>query len=524
MILKCAACGGDMEIAGNIPENVTFECPHCGEHVRINKPHRLEVPTNPGVSRVASNAGLPDQTPVHRRPDLHIRRPAPTTPAPTTPVPSTPAMPPLRQNPRPVKKKNGGSGDWVIYALLAVVVAGLGVFWMRKSNAASNEDLDVSAQSGSSVRTDTDAEQEKLRAERRAREEAEREKRRAEKAKRDAERERERQEMAEKAKRERELREIVSKAEMSFSGVTSVFASDFPAGKRPFDFSEDGIIVVADENYIGERSLYRLTVEGKRLKTVQKVSQRDGSADVNPDDFMRMVTNKIVLAKLESGPVWICGNTKSSERIDVPESSGAYSPLSDFVGGSLPILNALHVTPPAIKYRVTLKSKDGRSEIKLGIVEQTIDAQQVRSKIREKITDRKLQSKGSGLKPPKPKRYKRTVFFADDERCKHAIAGITKVPRNFEFHGTSRYNDGKRHVQDIIDRARAKWEAQKAEAERQEREELEVEAENQRRMNEYRREVEDALRNSKPTEDEVDAELRLYRLFIERSKTKLPKD
>ena len=79
-------------------------------------------------------------------------------------------------------------------------------------------------------------------------------------------------------------------------------------------------------------------------------------------------------------------------------------------------------------------------------------------------------------------------------------------------------------MQDIIDRARAKWEAQKAEAERQEREELEVEAENQRRMNEYRRKVEDALRNSKPTEDEVDAELRLYRLLIERSKTKLPKD
>ena len=120
MILKCAACGGDMEIAGNIPENVTIKCPHCGEHVRINKPHRLEVPTNPGVSRVASDDGLPDQDTVRRRPDLHIKRPAPTTPA------LTPAMPPLRQDPRPAKKKNGGSGDWVIYALLAVVVAGLG--------------------------------------------------------------------------------------------------------------------------------------------------------------------------------------------------------------------------------------------------------------------------------------------------------------------------------------------------------------------------------------------------------------
>lgn len=394
---------------------------------------------------------------------------------------------------------------------------------MRKADAPLNEDLDVPAQKVSSAGANADAEQERIRAERRAREEAEREKRRAEKAKRDAERERERMEMAEKTRRERELREIVFKAEMGFNGVSSVFASDFPVGIRPFDFAEDGIIVVADENYICERSLYRLTVEGERLKTVQKVSQRDGAKDINPNDFMRMVTNKVVLAKRESGPVWICGNTKSCGRIDIPDSSGAYSLLTDFMEGSLSVLKALRVVPPAIKYRVTLKSKDGMSEIKLGIVEQTIDAQQVRSKIREKITDRKLQSKGSGLKPPKPKRYKRTVFFADDERCKRAITGITKVPRTFEFHGTSRYNDDKRHVQDIIDRARAKWEAQKAEAERQEREELEVEAENRRRQEEYRRKVDAVLRNTKPTEDEVDAELRLYRLLIERSKTKLPK-
>lgn len=519
MILKCAACGGDMEISGGIPENVTIECPHCGEHVRINKPHRLEVPTNPNMPRFVPDDGLPDQTPVRRRPDLHIRRPAPVTPA-----PATPAMPPPRQNPRTAKKKNGGSGDWVIYALLAVVVAGLGIYWMRKSNTAPNEDLDVSAQSESSVRTDADAEQEKLRAERRAREEAEREKRRAEKAKRDAERERERQEMAEKANRERELREIVSKAEMRFSGATSVFASDFPAGKRPFDFAEDGIIIVADENYIGGRSLYRLTVEGKRLKDIQKVSQRDGSEDVSPDDFMRMVTNKIVLAKLESGPVWICGNTKSSERIDVPDSSGVYSPLSDFMGGSLPVLNALHVAPPAIKYRVTLKARNGSGEIKIGVVEKEMDLQTIRSKVREQLTDRKLKSSGSGIKPPAMKKIKRTVVFYDGEKIVKGMTGVTKVPRSFTFFGTARNHDNKAHVEDIIAQARRKWESLREEAERQDRRELEIEAENQRRMDEYRRKVDTALRNSKATEGEVDAELRLYRLLIERSRTKLPKE
>ena len=519
MILKCAACGGDMEIAGNIPENVAIECPHCGEHVRINKPHRLEVPTNPNMPRFVPDDGLPGQTPVRRRPDLHVRRPAPVTPA-----PATPPMPPLRQNPRPTKKKNGGSGDWVIYVLLVVVVAGLGVYWMRKSNTAPNEDLVVSAQSESSVRTDADAEQEKLRVERRAREEAEREKRRAEKAKRDAERERERQEMAEKANQERERREIVSKAEMSFSGKTSVFASDFSAGKRPFDFTEDGIVIVVDENYIGGRSLYRLIGEGKRLKAIQKISQRDGSEDVNPDDFMRMTTNKIVLAKLESGPVWICGKTKMNELIEVPESADTYVPLSDFLGGALPVLNALKVVPPAIKYRVTLKKKNGKGEIKLGVVENEVDVQTIRSKVREQLTDRRLKSSGSGIKPPAMKKIKRTVVFYDGEKIVKGMTGVTKVPRSFTFFGTARNHDNKAHVEDIIAQARRKWESLREEAERQDRREPEIEAENQRRMDEYRRKVDTALRNSKATEGEVDTELRLYRLLIERSRTKLPKE
>ena len=519
MILKCAACGGDMEIAGDLPENVTVKCPHCGELVKINKPHRIEVPTNPNLSRFVQDGGFPDQASARRRPDLRVRRPAPTTSA--TPVPATPAMPPPRQNPRPAKK-DGGSGDWVIYALLAVVVAGLGIYWMRKSNASLNEDSGVSAQSGLS--SGTDAEQEKLRAERLAREEAEREKRRSEKAKRDAEREKERREMAEKVKQERELREIVSKAEMSFSGVTSVFASDFPAGKRPFDFAEDGIIIVADENYVGERSLYRLTVEGAQLKAVQKVSRHDGAKDVKPDDFMRMVTNKIVLAKLESGPVWVCGNTKSNERIEVPDSSGAYSPLPDFMGGSLQVLSALHVAPPAIKYRVTLLAKNGKNEIKVGIVEKEVDLQEIRSKVREQLTDRKLKMSGPGIRPPVRKKVKRTVVFYDGEMVVKEVSGRIKVPRSFHFFGTAQNHDNKAHVQDIIANARRKWEELREKAEQQERKELEAEAEYQRKKAEYRQKVEDAVRNARPTEDEVDAELRLYHLFIERSRTKLPKE
>ena len=63
---------------------------------------------------------------------------------------------------------------------------------------------------------------------------------------------------------------------------------------------------------------------------------------------------------MESGPMWICGKTKMNELIEVPESADAYVPLSDFLGGALPVLNALKVVPPAIKYRVMLR--EGRNQ------------------------------------------------------------------------------------------------------------------------------------------------------------------
>ena len=109
--------------------------------------------------------------------------------------------------------------------------------------------------------------------------------------------------------------------------------------------------------------------------------------------------------------MWICGKTKMNELIEVPESADAYVPLSDFLGGALPVLNALKVVPPAIKYRVMLKEKNGKGEIKLGVVENEVDVQAIRSKIRGRLTDRKLKSAGSGVKPPTMKKFKRTVVF-----------------------------------------------------------------------------------------------------------------
>ena len=509
MILKCAVCGQNIEFADGLPDGQHVRCPYCGAKMELD--HSLEgIPSFRVLSGDIESRQTPSQ--LHVRQSAHVSV-SQCAHAPTSHVSDTRTA-----------KKLGGSSDWVLYVLLVAVICGGIVIWVHKRGNESciPPSVDqIGRSEGSSSLSEVNADRERRHSEenaererRKIREEEEREMRRAEKMKRDAERERERLEMAEKAKRERELREIVSKAEMGFSGMTSVFASDFPAGKRPFDFSEDGIIIVADENYISGRSLYRLTVEGNRLKTVQKVSQRDGSEDVKSDDFMRMVTNKIVLAKRESGPVWICGNTKMNELIDTPETSDSYAPLSDFMRGALPVLTALRAMLPAVKYRVTLKAKRGKDEIKIGIVEKVIDIQAIRSKIRAQLTDRKLKSIGKGVNPPVLKKFKRTVVFYDGEVIKKEISGLIKVPRRYVYKGS-----GQNRVT-----AEERWRDLSQKAEEQDQAEVEVEIENQRRMDEYRRKVDSVLRDSKPTEDEVDKEIAAYKLFIERSRSKLPKE
>ena len=78
-------------------------------------------------------------------------------------------------------------------------------------------------------------------------------------------------------------------------------------------------------------------------------------------------------------------------------------------------------------------------------------------------------------------------------------------------------------MQDIVDKARRKWEELKQEAERQERKADDVEASNFAAIQEYKRKLDELSRNITVTEREILAELQRYSLYVERSRTRLPK-
>lgn len=509
MTLECASCGQIIEIPDGLPDGQHVRCPYC--EVKLELVCKTgEQPLFKAITEKDSTAQVPS--------NIHVRQISRVS------LPSRTAIHLSRETSCKNEPKKGGAGEWLLYGLLAVVLTGLGVYWLRMQKSSVDEQLDVGLQSEPNAKEEVDvgvtrhdqeaAERERRRAEQRAKEEAELAKCHAERARREAEREKVRREMSQKVERERLSREAIANAEILFNGVNSVFASDFAPGSRPFDFGEDGVVTVADADYIASHAFYRLTVVGKRLKSVQRISPGKDLEDVAPEEFMRKATNRVVLARQASGPVWICGETKMNELIDLPESADAYVPLADFMGGSLPVLRALQVIQPLVKYRITLQAKTGKGTLKLGIVENEIDLQAIRAKIRGQLTDRRLQRMGIGLKPPRMKKFKRTVVFYDGEIMKKDIGGLTKIPRHYVFRVSAQNRTT----------AEEQWKKLAKIAEEEERRDLEVEEENQRRMDEYRRKADEALRNSRPTEAEVDSELSRYRMLIERSRTKLPKE
>lgn len=515
--LRCASCGGEMEIAGKVPDNVKIKCPHCGEYIKIDKPKRIEVPTGANLPRFVPDDNPHAEEPIRRRPDLHVRRPTSVVQNPTRVTEQFPPSEPVSS-----KGAKPDFGNWLVMIFAIGVIVSLGVYWMFQKRNSQMEALPVSEKMALNSESDGNDNEAKRQEEKCALETAEREKEKREKereerriamAEREAKREKTRLEAEEKAARERQLRAMIGEMQKGFLGASSIIASDFPSGKRPFDFAEDGVIVVVGEDYVASRSLYRLTIEGKALRSAQRISQQSGIESIVPDDFVSMIADQTVLAKMESGPVWICGKTEMNELIDFPMAADLYSPLADFIGKALPVLNELRTDAPSVKYRISLKAKKGSGEIKMGIVEKEIDLQAVRSKIRERLVNRKLKSLGAGIRPPKMKKFKRTVVFYEGEIMKTELGGLTKIPRHYVYRGSG-----------SVTTARERWLEFAKRAEEEERKELEVEAENQRRMAEYRRKTDELLHNAKPTEAEVDAELSSYRLFIERSRTKMPKE
>lgn len=477
MIIKCVACGNEIEVLDNPAPGQHFLCPYCNVKLAYWGPGR--------ITRITD-----------------------------------------------VKEKSGIGPKIMLGLLVVLAVIGLVVYknWLEKQRARERIEAEgqrareeAEAQKMKKEQEALDEADRKRRAEQRERDESERKRRREEMEKRDAERERQRQEARDRADSERRARALFEEIKNGFVGVSSVVAADFPDEKSPLAFKTEGRFFVADAKSFGEQKFYEVLVEGGKISSVRLISRTEGVRELMPDEFRNQLSELIVLVRGESGPAWFHGKVKSRLCVDVPEIGSSVLPVALFLGDGYGVAKALRATLPEIKFRVTLQNGRNGADTKLGVfaASECVNAEVIRAKVREKLTEQMLKRAGNGLTPPKMKKVRRTVVFYEGEKIYKAMNGVTKIPRSFKFFGTSRDKDGKSHVNDIIERARKQWEALRDEARRQERRELEVEAENRRAQEEYQRKVDEAMRNARASSDDIDKELRNCKLLIERSKSKL---
>lgn len=518
MTLRCGGCGNDMVVEGALEDGMQVQCPFCGETTVYSKPSRIEIPIGQKRPQYADSPHE-DRPP---RPKLKVIRPQ-TQPSTRmmvsqTQVPCPPNVAPSRRYPA----KSSGGGNGLLLVVIAALCVGAGLWWYHKFLSESDENT----QDASIVRNAwSQQDEEELRRKKQAEEERLRRERQQERERKEKEREARRAEQKRKAEADRQRRETYREAQDAFRGKPSYFAVSAPRGRvvDPRVAKSELRLWCVDKTYTSDGVIYEIRTCSNGIESIKELSLTDEPKDMDVEEFKRRLDSSVWAIASES-EIWILGTGRQARFVPILKDCGDVCPLADEIGDADAAFESLRMKMPDVRYRVTLKPKSGGDDIPLGVIDgsQRISGDRMRAAVKDALAERKLASAGAKLKRPKMKKYRPKVVLYNGEIVKK-MAGSTLVPKTFKFLGTSRYHDEKRHVQDIVDKARREWEELKQEAERQERKADDVEASNFAAMQEYKRKLDELSRNISVTEREVLLELQKYILYVERSRTRLPK-
>lgn len=508
MIVKCAACGNEIQIPDGMDAGERFVCPYCETQLAYWGRTRIEK-----ICDIKVGLGI---------------------------------MPRI-----------------VLVALPVLVAVGL-LSYRHRLHARRISDLRIAEEQQQVDKSQRACKEERLkgkeeevtmadvernrRIEQQKKEESERKRRREEIEKREAERERQRRDMQEKADAERRNRALFEDARNRFVGKTSVIAADFPDENNPLSYKIDGKFSVVDMKYASEQKIYEIHVEKGKLSAARQISRMGGIVEMSPDEFKRQIFGAVALVVENPGPVWICGRVKNRLNNPIPEIGSVLFPSALFLDDSYAMVDSLKVSLPRVKFRLTLHSKRKDVDLPIGVFAATesVSVEVIRSKVRERLTEQRLRRMKIGLVPPTMKKFRRTVIFYEGNKVVRAIGGITKIPISYKDEVSRRdvvyVGDGYviqhedengvmradgRPIGTIIVHGKKNLKAHQdkvrlcEEAMRQENCEREVEAENRRAQEEYQRKVDQAMRSARVTADDIDEELKNWELVIERSKSKL---
>ena len=523
MKLICAACGNAMVVEGELQDGARVRCPFCGEVTVCSRPRRIEVP----LGAVREPEESKDETPKEETSKRKLRVIRKEPPPSNRPGYQAVIPPPVANNPPPPranKRKGGGYGGADIAKfIVALLVLGV-AFWVVRTFVFKAEDIkEVDVPVQSEAKPENADEEEARRQKAQEEEEQRRAERQRERERKEKERAEARAELARKAEAERKARESYRAAQGAFSGKPSHFAESASKDKidDPRRANENARFWAIDKTFAEQGCIYEIATGTQGVASVGLRMMDGRLQDVAVDEFVPRL-DKGVWAISNGEVVWLFGTGKQIRTVAIPKGNAEVYPMGDELGELDVAMETLQIQTPDVRYRLSLKPRNGGEAISLGIIQgrDRLSLRRTREEVKGEIVERQARTRLASLRKPKLKKFKQTVVFYDGDIIKKGIDGVTRIPRTFKYLGTSRYDDYI-HISDVKRRTREKWERMRDEAERQERRVIEVNAENHAAMEAYERQCEEARSNVSVSDKDIDEELKKYVLLIERSRTKV---
>ena len=370
----------------------------------------------------------------------------------------------------------------VVSVLVAAFVFGLAQYRKFERRQAYEAQLRIERERAESERAASEraAEIERERKEAEEREQKIRREREAADARLEQERqEKRRKEREESEAKRREIEKLSAaqenyrRARDSFGQMTSRFY--FDVFKDGSSANPTGVVWYVDESFARDARIYEI---------------KDG-VDIwvlYPDKMPERFSGGFDIVSAESKPgflvmngrVLICGPLKNTKRCSVPNRGKAFVPYEVDLGKLLDIALTLGINTPKKNYYVILQKKNGECVRDFGICRaDDVVSWDIIEESARNVLERRLKRSTKTIKPPVPKKMRRTVVFYDGGFSKKDIRGVIHIPRTFQYryHGRIDYK--------AKERAREEWERMRDIAIQEDEEEQKIAEENILARQEY---------------------------------------
>lgn len=432
MIIKCGICGQEMEVAGEIADGQTVQCPTCGELSVYSKPARIDLPTGaarPQRPTDASAEDVPELPFEEAQPKLRLRRPQPA--ASRTPdrannlVNQVEARANAKEKQAKAQRRKAMFSN--VFALLVLAGIGFGgykAYRIWKDGEAVELPSSVENIVEKLKSTDADAEEAaaaKRAAEDAARAEAERQRELERKRQREAKEAEEAERRAEEKKRLEEFFAVRN----GFTGAKLAYWSELPKEQRP-GVCEGSFGLVIPRGR-GRCEYFQIASRTDGL-TVRRLSDKVPPKEIDRAEYEKLMTEHGGFF-LKDGTAYFVTASGNKKIWTAPTSrSESFSPAKSVFDDAYPILGERLIETTGRGFEVYFAIDDKAEPIKVGSVkfDGTVGYEAFEKVARDIVIRLKRRGEPPSLKV---KKTKRTVVFYDGSRIATDINGVTKIPR-----------------------------------------------------------------------------------------------